>query len=128
MQATTKMNFGFYFVWTLYAVIFIPTVYFGVEALLPCESNFEGGCGMGKTVMQLLTLIPAVVLSAIGLSLSAFDTTRDRGRLIPKAALYLPVAYLCSVVGLWTIAFLGVTTVFLAIAFALFIMFVIKLK
>lgn len=51
------------FVYLVFAVL---TVYLAVNAYAPCKSNFEGGCSMGRGLMAMASLLPAVTVSLLG--------------------------------------------------------------
>lgn len=50
----------------VYLVFTVLTVYLAAKAYAPCESNFEGGCSMGRAMMAIASLIPAAVASILG--------------------------------------------------------------
>lgn len=54
------------FISFVYLIFAVPTVYMAVNAYAPCQSNFEGGCSMGRGLMAMASLVPAAVASLIG--------------------------------------------------------------
>ena len=54
------------FISIVYVAFAVPTVYLAVNAYTPCESNFEGGCSMGRGLTALASLVPAATASLLG--------------------------------------------------------------
>lgn len=50
----------------VYLVFTVLTVYLAAKAYAPCESNFEGGCIMGRAMMAIVSLISAAAVSILG--------------------------------------------------------------
>jgi hypothetical protein len=50
----------------VYLVFTVLTVYLAAKAYAPCESNFEGGCSMGRAMMAIASLISAAAASILG--------------------------------------------------------------
>jgi hypothetical protein len=50
----------------VYLVFTVLTVYLAAKAYAPCESNFEGGCSMGRAIMAIASLISAAAASIVG--------------------------------------------------------------
>jgi hypothetical protein len=49
-----------------YLVFAVLTMYLAVNAYAPCESNFEGGCSMGRAMMAIASLVLAATVSILG--------------------------------------------------------------
>lgn len=91
----TKPGIAHYLSWSLYVLTIVPTAYYAVQAMLPCKSNFEGGCAMGKMLLLLMTMIPSVFALALGFVLRSLDPPGSDRRVFAIMALLLPVAYMC---------------------------------
>jgi hypothetical protein len=50
----------------VYLVFTVLTEYLAAKAYAPCESNFEGGCSMGRAMMAIASLISATAASILG--------------------------------------------------------------
>jgi len=50
----------------VYMVFAVLTMYLAVNAYAPCESNFEGGCSMGRAMMAIASLVLAATVSVLG--------------------------------------------------------------
>lgn len=51
---------------SVYLVFAVLTGYLAANAYAPCESNFEGGCSMGRAMMAIASLVPAATVSILG--------------------------------------------------------------
>lgn len=50
----------------VYMVTTVLTAYLAGKAFAPCESDFEGGCSLGRLLMAMASLIPAAAASLLG--------------------------------------------------------------
>ncbi|VXC26265.1 hypothetical protein [Massilia sp. 9I] len=51
----------------VYSVFTVLTVYLAAKAYAPCESNFEGGCSMGRAMMAIVSLMSAAAAFILGM-------------------------------------------------------------
>ena len=82
----------------IYAVCLGVLVKVGIDLFTPCQDNFEGGCGMGKSLLLFVSLVPALVALGLAVGLGHMSAAAALlPRALPAARLVLialPAAYL----------------------------------
>lgn len=62
----------------LYLTFAGTTVYLAIRAYTPCAMNFEGGCGMGRGLLAMASLVTSAVAAGTGRSLKRIVMHRSR--------------------------------------------------
>ncbi len=88
---------GIVFLGTVYAVFAGLALWLAIDAYTPCESNFEGGCSMGKGMLAmgscLLAAVAAVVALAVRVVLLQKLQTRPYAKMAGIALCGVPLLY-----------------------------------
>jgi hypothetical protein len=84
----------------VYVVFTILTVYLAAKAYAPCESNFEGGCSMGRAMMAIASMIPAAAASILGVlvkrQMDRFFALASRMALAHSLLWVVPLIYILT--------------------------------
>jgi hypothetical protein len=81
----------------VYLVFAVLTVYLAVKAYDPCESNFEGSCSMGRSMMAIASLVPAATASILGVlvrQMDKFSALASRMALAHSLLWVVPLIYI----------------------------------
>jgi hypothetical protein len=82
----------------VYLVCAVLTVHLAVSAYAPCESNFEGGCSIGRTMMAIASLVPAATISILGVlvkrQIDKFSAVASRMALAYSLLWVVPLIYI----------------------------------
>jgi hypothetical protein len=82
----------------VYLVFAVLTVHLAVNAHAPCESNFEGGCSMGRAMMAIASLVPAATASVLGVlvkrQMDKFSALASRRALAHSLLWVVPLIYI----------------------------------
>jgi hypothetical protein len=81
-----------------YLAFAVLTVYLVVKAYTPCESNFEGGCSIGRAMMAIVSLVPAATVSILGVlvkrQIDKFSAVASRMALAYSLLWVVPLIYI----------------------------------
>jgi len=86
-----------------YLLFAAPTVYLALQAYKPCETNFEGGCGLGHMLLAMGSFLTAAGAWGFGIRLARTVMRRSRasGRSSTAFAVRLlwalPMLYILSI-------------------------------
>jgi hypothetical protein len=82
----------------VYLAFAVLTVYLAVKTYTPCESNFEGGCSIGRIMMAIASLVPAATVSVVGVlvkrQIDKFSAVASRMALAYSLLWVVPLIYI----------------------------------
>ena len=75
-------------------------MYLASMAYAPCESNFEGGCSIGRAMMAIRSLTPAAMACVLGVlvkrQMNRFFTLASRMALAHSLLWVVPLVYILT--------------------------------